>query len=380
MSPSRRTLHVSIAAGVAVAVAGTSAAVYAAAPHIDDWPYADHGSGPSHAKPVTLAAVGDVACEPDDPENSGTPAALKCGSPDLGGQSAAYATADEVEAMRPNLVALLGDEQYEVGKLSDFQQSFDKTYGAFKFLQRPAPGNHEYYPYTKKGDNEAGQNGNGYFSYYNGTDANGAIRPQGQAGDDTDSTQGWYSYELGKWHVISLNAECDSAAFGNNCNPDHGLLDAETTWLQSDLDADHQPCTIAYWHQPTFSATDSPSTEGGAADAWWKLLYAHGHAVVLNGHEHLYARFQPMNPAGEVDTQHGIPEFIIGSGGEALDELAPQADLDKAHVVTGEDDAYGAMKLTLGDGRYSWDFEPAKAAPGAPASAMDYSDTGSARC
>jgi acid phosphatase type 7 len=375
----RRTVGIALATGVALAASG-AAAVFAQTNSSGDWPYTDDRPPAAAAAPAVLAAVGDVACEPDDTENSGNPSALKCGSPSLGGQQAAYATADQVEAMHPDLVALLGDEQYQVAKLSDFEQSFDKTYGAFKFLQRPAPGNHEYYAYAKKGDNEPGQNGKGYFAYYNGTDADGAIRAEGQAGDDTESKQGWYSYDLGKWHIISLNAECDSDAFSHNCNSDQGLLGTETDWLQSDLAQDHQPCTIAYWHQPTFSASDSPSAEGGAADAWWKLLYAHGGAIVLNGHEHFYARFQPMNPAGEVDTQHGIPEFIIGSGGEALDELAPAADLKAAHVVTAEDSAYGVMKLTLGAGRYTWDFEPAMAGAGQPASAMNYSDKGSAVC
>ncbi len=208
----RRT--VSIAAAGALGVALLTGTVFGADhPSPNDWPYASAGPAP------VLAAVGDVACEPDDPENSANPASLKCGSPSLGGLAAQYATADAVEKMHPDLVALLGDEQYEVGKLSDFEASFDKTYGAFKFLERPAPGNHEYYPYTKHGDNEPGQNGAGYFSYFNGTDANGNVRPQGQAGD---YNQGWYSYNLGDWHIISLNAECASPAFGNSCDPTTG--------------------------------------------------------------------------------------------------------------------------------------------------------------
>jgi hypothetical protein len=147
---------------------------------------------------------------------------------------------------------ILGDEQYQVGKLSDFEQSYEQTWGGLKMLQRPAPGNHEYYAYTKKGDNEPAQNGNGYSSYFNGHDAAGTPNAEGQTGADTGTNQGWYSYDLGHWHVISLNIECESAPFHNDCSTtDGGLLTTETDWLAQDLRHDHSPCTLAYWHQPT---------------------------------------------------------------------------------------------------------------------------------
>ena len=89
---------------------------------LNDWPYAaaPHGEDATY----TLAAVGDIACEPDDAENAATPSSLKCGSPSLGGYAAEFATAQQADAMHPDAVALLGDEQYEVGKLTDFEQSF----------------------------------------------------------------------------------------------------------------------------------------------------------------------------------------------------------------------------------------------------------------
>lgn len=374
----RRT-SILVAAGALGIGAIVSAYASAHTSSTNQWPYADA------AAPV-LAVVGDIGCEPNTPENVSTPANLKCGSGDLGGLDAAYATGDQIEAMKPSAVALLGDEQYQVGKLSDFQNSFDKTYGAFKFLQRPAPGNHEYYAYAKHGDNEAAQNGTGYFSYYNGTDGQGAIRPDGQAGH---YNQGWYSYNEGGWHIISLNAECNSDAFGHNCDPTVGVLAQETAWLANDLAADHSRCTAAYWHQPTFSATSDAgsgsyagfaSNEGGAADSWWKLLYRDGADLVLNGHEHVYARFQPLNPSGEVDPKHGLTQFIVGTGGEDLDTLSARQALTDEHVVTAQDQAYGAMKLSLRHNGYQWDYRPVFAGPHAGPTALDYSDTGSARC
>lgn len=271
--------------------------------------------------------------------------------------------------------------------------SFDHTYGAFKFLQRPTPGNHEFY----SSHGETGVNGYGYFDYYNGYQVNpdtGQASPtrnfgtsasaeptprqSGQAGQFGDSGDGWYSYNLGAWHIISLNAECGLPAHGN-CNPNAPWYQRQTAWLAGDLRADHAACTLAYWHQPTFSATDPPSSgpggdpEGPAADVWWKLLYAHHADLVLNGHDHLYARFAPMNPAGQSDPA-GIREFIVGTGGESLDTLAPQTP----HLQAGTGDYYGVMKLTLGAGGYRWDFA---SAPNAPSTGTGrYIDAGSARC
>ncbi|MGN6606434.1 MAG: metallophosphoesterase family protein [Jatrophihabitans sp.] len=378
-----------IAIGTAVVALAGTAVAGSASDNGNDWPYAAQ-SGHTY----TLAAVGDIACEPADAENAATPSTLKCGSASLGGYAAEYATAGQADAMHPDAVALLGDEQYEVGKLSDFEQSFEQAWGGLKFLEHPAPGNHEYYAYKKKGDNEAAQNGTGYFGYFNGHDQSGTPNTQGQAGDDTDARQGWYSYDLGKWHIVSLNIECNSAAFGNDCSTtDQGLLAQETQWLAADLRANHSQCTLAYWHQPTFTAADSsadvadPSApgadtaEGGAADAWWKLLYQHPATLVLNGHEHYYARLRPMDPAGHADPRNGIPEFIVGSGGEALDTIAREhGGYSNPNVVTGQDSAYGVLKLTLGSNGYSWDYRPALAGAGFGSSALNYHDSGSASC
>ncbi|WP_285115640.1 metallophosphoesterase [Leifsonia sp. fls2-241-R2A-40a] len=390
-----RTRKISLLVGAVVATTLVGAAAAVAAPAIDNgWPY-DSAPTAHDAETYTLAAVGDIACEPDDDENASTPGSLKCGSPSLGGYDAEFATAKQTEAMKPDAVALLGDEQYEVGKLSDFEASFEQAWGGLKFLERPAPGNHEYYPYVKKGDNEAGQNGSGYFAYFNGHDQSGTPNTSGQAGDDTEGAQGWYSYDLGNWHIVSLNVECNSPAFQNDCSTtDGGLLAQETRWLAADLKSNQQQCTIAYWHQPTFSSTTASTAtvpasavgaggqEGQVADAWWKLLYANHATLVLNGHEHAYARLKPMDPTGAYDPKKGIPEFIVGTGGEALDTLAKNADGSFANpnVVTGYDQGFGTMKLTLKQHGYSFSYAPALQGPGLGTSALAYSDSGSGDC
>ncbi|HEY8301398.1 MAG TPA: hypothetical protein VIG48_05845 [Jatrophihabitans sp.] len=385
----RRITIATSAAGVAV-LAAAGLALASPSPSAD-WPY-----GQQHdQRSFTLATVGDIACEPATAENSATPASLKCGSPDGGGYAAEFATAQQAYAMKPGAVALLGDEQYEVGKLSDFEQSFEQSWGGLRALERPAPGNHEYYAYTKHGDNEPAQNGNGYFAYFNGHDQNGTPHEQGQAGTDSANEQGWYSYDLGNWHVISLNVECNSAAFHNDCSTtDNGLLAQETRWLAADLHSDRSSCTVAYWHQPTFSATTSASDvpdpsapgaggqEGGVADAWWKLLYRAHATLILNGHEHLYARFRPMDPSGHYDPRHGITQLTVGTGGEDLDTLATNSSggYSNPNVVTGQDKAFGVMNLQLEPSSYTFDYRPVLAGPGEDASALSYRDSGSGSC
>ena len=355
------------------------------------WPY--NATGPSSV----LAAVGDISCQPGSPvEKEKTTDTCDQGTGSTVRDAAQEATAAQVEAMKPALVAVLGDEQYQNGYYSDFENSFDKYWGAFKFLQRPAPGNHEFY------DNhgQTGVRGLGYFDYYNGIQHNpsGAEidqtvtnpttsvvvtqptpQPDGQAGDFGQTGNGWYSYNLGNWHLISLNIECADEPGG--CAATGSWLASETAWLSQDLAENHSPCTLAYWHQPTFSSTATPftsdSAEGTAADAWWKLLYAHHATLILNGHDHVYSRFAPMDPNGNADSRNGIREFIIGTGGESLDTVLPATP----NLQAWADQYYGVMKLTLAPSGYQWSYASAMESPAAPAGTpATYSDSGSGPC
>lgn len=389
----RPALFAGVLAFAVLAVAGTVVADPGGwlANNDNAWPY--NAAGPS---PV-LAAVGDISCQPGSPEE-GEKKTDTCdqGSGSTERNAAQTATAEQVEAMKPALVAILGDEQYQNGYYSDFEGSFDKYWGASKFLQRPSPGNHEFY------DNhgQTGVRGLGYFDYYNGIrhDEEGkeltdtvtnpktgvvvtqpAPQPAGQAGEFGETGNGWYSYNLGAWHLISLNIECADEPGG--CSQTGSWLSSETEWLERDLNEDHSQCTLAYWHQPTFSSTASPftsdSTEGETADAWWKLLYAHHATLVLNGHDHVYSRFAPMDPAGNSDPRHGIREFIIGTGGEGLDQVNPSTP----NLQAWADQYYGVMKFTLKPNGYDWDYQSAMESPTAPAGMpAAYSDTGSGRC
>jgi hypothetical protein len=188
----------------------------------NDWPYAPPGKAP------VLATVGDISCQPGAAPETEKSSDL-CTSTRNQAQAA---TANQIEALKPDLVAVLGDLQYQVGRYEDFTGSYDRTYGAFKFLQRPSPGNHEFYDRGTPGPGATGETGvagYGYFDYFNGFQLNpdgtpvthtftqkfspGTFtqpqpREQGQAGDFGTTGDGWYSYNIGHWHLISLNVEC----------------------------------------------------------------------------------------------------------------------------------------------------------------------------
>jgi hypothetical protein len=373
-----------------VGAVGASAGDWFGSSH-NPWPYAPTGRDP------VLAAVGDISCQPGSPQEKEKSSDVCTGGATATARNAAQnATAQQAEAMKPALIAVLGDEQYQNGYYSDFENSYDKYWGASKFLQRPVPGNHEFY------DNhgQTGVRGLGYFDYFNGIQHNaagseldetvtnpttGAVvsqpvpEPQGQAGNFGQTGNGWYSYNLGAWHLISLNVECADEPGG--CSPSGSWFSSETNWLAQDLNQDHARCTLAYWHQPTFSSTASPTTsdsaEGQAADTWWKMLYAHGATLILNGHDHVYSRFAPMDPTGTYDPRRGIREFIIGAGGESLDTVLPSTP----NLQAWADQYFGVMKLTLKPHGYDWNYQSALENPAAPAGTPStYSDSGSGAC
>jgi hypothetical protein len=378
------------------------------------WPYANTAKSP------VLAVVGDIACQPGATEPAGEKKNENCvGDTAQNLYASQAATAAQIETLKPDAVAIVGDEQYQVGQYSDFEGSYEGTYGAFKMITRPSPGNHEFY--VEHG--AVGVAGYGYFSYFNGVqhntdgsmmtatisgnpDTGGTFtqpvpNSDGQAGHfeqsgglGTNSTggpvgvgDGWYSYNLGPWHLISLNIECETQPGG--CSNSGSWFAAELAWLQNDLATNHSACTLAYWHQPTFSAADSLSLEGSTAQAFWQLLYQYGTDVVLNGHDHLYARYRPLDASGNYDPKKGIREFIVGTGGETLDPVAltgtasdpsgnQNFNTQNLEAYTGQ--FWGVMGLTLNQSGYAWDFESALKDPAQTAGPTAFSDKGVGTC
>ncbi len=391
-------------------------------PNDNPWPYN------KLQNPPVLAVVGDVACQPGE-EESGEKAGENCTGDTVQNLVETQAvTAQQIENMKPDRVALVGDEQYQVGQYSDFESSYELSYGAFKLITRPAPGNHEFY--TEHG--AIGVAGYGYFSYFNGVqhNSNGSVMTATIAGNpDTGGTftqpvpfsdgqaghfaqtgglgtnsnggpvglgNGWYSYNLGSWHLISLNIECETQPGG--CSATGSWFASELEWLKNDLAANHSACTLAYWHQPTYSPTNGISEEGVTADAFWQLLYEYHADLVLNGHDHLYGRYRPLDPNSNYDPRNGIREFVVGTGGETLDPIVTtpvtsgssetnmedptgNTSFNQENLEAGSGEFWGVMALTLLPNGYAWDYEsalkdPAQASTG-PAT---FSDKGVGTC
>jgi hypothetical protein len=236
----------------------------------------------------------------------------------------------------PGTVAMLGDAAYERGSADQFARCYEPTWGRHKARTRPAVGNHEY----------GTPGASGYFDYF-GPSA-------GAAG------LGWYSYDLGAWHIVVLNSNCAEAR-GCQAGSD------QESWLRADLTASDARCTLAYMHHPRFS---SGNTHGGsgAVEPLWRALHDHGAEVVLAGHEHDYERFAPQTPTGQLDTKRGVRQFVVGTGGRPLRSLGPP----DPHTEARQNTAWGVLHLRLRDGSYDWRFV---AQPGS-----SFADTGSTAC
>lgn len=261
-------------------------------------------------RPLMVAAAGDIAC------GFGDHPASEC---------QAAATSDLLVGGDYDAVLALGDASNGTGTYQEFLLFFEPGWGRVKRLIRPAPGNHDY--------DTAGARG--YFDYFNGIG-----NSDGPAGR---RDRGYYSYDLGTWHVVALNSNCA-----------HVDCRAELRWLIEDLWAHPQPCTLAYWHHPLF--TSEPGSATLVTRPFFEALHQYRAEIVLNGHIHNYQRFAPQAPTGVRDDTGGVRQFVVGTGGYSLyrftsAEAAP-------NTQARSDASYGVLQLRLYEGRFEWEFLP----------------------
>lgn len=225
----------------------------------------------------------------------------------------------------PGTIALLGDIAYDKGTAAEFDKCFEPAWGPMRPRFHPVPGNHEYET----------RDASGYFEWF------GAAA--GTPG------QGWYSFELGAWHLVALNSNCGAV----RCGP----ASPQLAWLEADLAAHPSACLLAFWHHPRYSSGRHGSSP--ATDALWDALVARGLDVALAGHDHSYERV----------AADGAREFVVGTGGRSLYafEHYPIPETEVRH--TGN---YGLLWLALGANSYDWQF----LALGDPG----FADTGSGDC
>lgn len=232
-------------------------------------------------------------------------------------------------------VLLLGDNQYPSGTLDTYQRFFHPTWGRFKNRIYPSPGNHEYLT----------PNAAGYYQYFGE-----------RAGDPS---KGYYSFDLGSWHLIALNTNDKCKVVP--CGADSEQL----KWLDADLKKSGKKCTLAFWHHPRFSSGSHGDLE--LLVPLWDVLSANGVDVVLNGHDHVYERFAPQTSAGKPDPA-GMVQFTVGTGGADAYEIKGK----KSSSVVAEASSHGILALSLGTDGYAWDF--------VSLSISNFTDRGEGKC
>lgn len=290
-----------------------------------------------------------LACPPESPtpppadapaaEVALAGAAVLIGAGDIGvcgtrGDEATAALVDSVlkadsAAKVEQAVFTVGDNAYPSGSMGSndiFSRCFTSSWGdpARSIMRwiRPTPGNHDFEI----------QGGPGYYEYF-GERAG----PPGK---------GYYSYDLGKWHVIALNSELVA-----NTRFDPALARGQEDWLRKDLNDRSGPCTVAYFHRPLFSSgTHGPTDE---VQSLWNILYEGGVDLVINGHEHHYERFRPQTPWGVADSVRGIEQIVVGTGGAGLRGIRTPPAVNSVVQVHGY---FGVLKVTLGDDEYRHAF------------------------
>jgi hypothetical protein len=259
---------------------------------------------------VIIGAAGDIACPPGRARNT-----KEFDGPNACGMEG---TAKVLEVMQPDAVLTLGDHQYPSGALADFEASYAESWGRYRDITFPVPGNHEY----------GTPGAQGYFTYF-GTRAG-------------EPDKGYYSYDLGAWHLIALNSECEHVG---GC----GDADPQATWLRNNLAAHPRKCVLAYWHRPRFSS----GTHGNDLDqdVLWRILATADADVVLSGHDHDYERFVPMNADGQAEPT-GLTAFVAGTGGASHYKFHNPERTSVARI-TGRN---GVLRLQLGEQGYAWQF------------------------
>jgi hypothetical protein len=250
--------------------------------------------------------------------NAADPVVVGAGDIASCGSSGDEATAKLLDKIA-GTVFTTGDNVYESGTASQFANCYHPSWGRHKARTRPAAGNHEYQT----------SGATGYFNYF------GAA-----AGDPK---KGYYSYNLGAWHIVVLNSNCSKIG---GC----GVGSAQEKWLRADLAANPKACTLAYWHHPLFSS----SLRTSAVKPLFQALYDRRADVVIAGHAHNYERFARQNPSGSADSARGIRQFVVGTGGKSLGGFGTIQPNSQVRNST----AFGVLKLTLHPTSYDWKFVP----------------------
>jgi len=300
-----------LAAGCSLAPHGGPGAAGSTLATVQATPASARSSPGNAASPAAFTTFVFPAAATTDPVLVGAGDIAECGS------SGATRTAELLDRLG-GIVFTAGDDAYVNGSASDFEDCYDPTWGRVNHRTLlPAVGNHEYET----------PNAAPYFAYFGAR--------AGKAG------RGWRSIDVGAWHVIVLNSNCDIVGCGKGS--------AQLRWLRADLAAHPAACTLAIWHHPRFSSGSHGNDRSVAP--FWRALAVAGADLVVNGHEHDYERFAPQTPGGVLDAAHGIRELVVGTGGAHLRKFRTVRPQSRVRLST-----FGVVELTLHPTSYTWRF------------------------
>jgi peptidoglycan/xylan/chitin deacetylase (PgdA/CDA1 family) len=286
-----------------------------------------------NANPV-IGSAGDIACDP-------TAAAFNNGL-GFGGDCVAASTASLLTGV--DAVLPLGDDQYNCGGVSAFEQGYGPTWGVKRSITYPVPGDKDWT--TSGGTDCPTVPGAGYQQYF--SSSGGVFGSPLPAGVNVSDSTAYYSYNLGNWHIIALNTSPCVLTDPSFC----AAGSAQDVWLQNDLAHNTAACTLAYYQNPRWASTASGSGGDNTMQQLWQDLYNGGADVVLNGDSHWYERFAPLNATGAINNTFGVREFIVGTGGAGLEPPGTEGPTSQVLNAT----THGIIKLTLQNGSYAWQF------------------------
>lgn len=247
----------------------------------------------------------------------GAPFIVAAGGDGASGEPAATKVTDLIASLNPNLFLYLGDV-YQNGSMAEFYNWYgtSSSFGQFRSITDPTIGNHEYLT----------PGAAGYFDYWN-------------------NIPSFYSFNAGGWHFISLNSNLSKLGAAGQA--------AQVNWLQQDLAANAQSCTIVYYHHPLFNiGPEGPTT---ALSGIWTLLAQYGVSIVLNGHDHDYQRWVPLDGSGQ-PVANGVTEFVVGSAGHGIQKVV-KTDTRVAYSNATNPAAFGVLVLQLTKSSASFTYQ-----------------------
>jgi hypothetical protein len=261
-------------------------------------------SGPSEPSPPP----------PPPPPQSTVAQLIGAGDIVVCGSSAHVATAALLRPYPGATVFTAGDNVYPNGHPNDWRNCYDPWWGEFKDRTRPGIGNHDYET----------QNGKPYYDYW------------GDQAGPRDA--GYYTYTLGAWRIYAINSEIDTRPGST-----------QYSWLQNELNINHEPCAAAIWHKPLYSSgVNGPQPH---MRDMFRLLYNANAEIVISGHDHDYEVFFPQDADGRRDDAKGVRQFVVGTGGVELTGFPRQAPNSAYREMV-----QGVILFELQPNSYSWQF------------------------